>query len=227
FDQPNDVAVDQDGNIYISDTGNQRIRRVDPDGIVTTVAGNGGSGFSGDNEPDSPGFAGDNVPATEATLQNPACVTVDPAGNISVCDGDHHRSRRIGTDGIITTSPGNGAREFAEDGKPATETAIGYPSSLVTDRDGNMYFRDGLNYRIRRIGTDGIVTTIAGTGDEGFSGDGGPATEAKIGLSGGLALDAAGNLYLADASNGRVRRVGTDGVITSIAGTDVALEYGN
>ncbi|WP_247235536.1 leucine-rich repeat domain-containing protein [Telluribacter sp. SYSU D00476] len=191
---PVGVTVDGAGNLYIASHSCSRISKVSADGIITTVAGNGNIGYSGDGGP-----------ATEAMLSNVHGVTVDGAGNLYIVDGT--RIRKVSTSGIITTIAGNGTNGYSGDGGPATEAMIGYAYGIAVDGAGNLYISDQGIYRIRKVSTSGIITTIAGTGNIGYSGDGGPATEATIGQSAGLAVDGAGNLYLSDASNRRIRKI--------------------
>lgn len=202
-----DVAVDSAGNIYIADYANLRIRKVSTSGIITTVAGNGTLGFSGDGGP-----------ATNAAFHDPRYLAVDAAGNIYIADRTNHRIRKVSTSGIITTVAGNGTPGFSGDGGPATNAAINYPFGVAVDGAGNIYFADNINHRIRKVNTSGIITTVAGNGTGGFSGDGGPATSAQILPPWGVAVDTAGNLYLGDFYNGRVRKVNTAGIISTVAG---------
>ena len=207
LDYPNGVAVGQDGSLYIADTGNNRIRRVGPDGIITTVAGNGTSGFSGDGGP-----------ATAASLRYPYGVAVGQDGSFYIADNDNHRIRRVGPDGIITTVAGNGTHGFSGDGGPATVASISQPFSIAVGQDGSFYIADYYNLRIRRVGPDGIITTVAGNGTSGFSGDGGLATAASLYYPSGVAVGQDGSLYIADEDNLRIRRVGPDGIINTVAG---------
>ena len=211
--QPTGLAVDGGGNVYVVDRDNHGIRRIDPEGIITTIAG------TGENE-----FGGDGGPATEARLSFPNAVMVDGIGNIFVTDGVNSRIRRIDAEGIITTIAGTGEQGFGGDGGPAIEAQLNRPHTMVLDGAGNLYVTDRDDFRIRRIDAEGIITTIAGTGERGFAGDGGPATEAQFNHLYGLALDGAGNLYVADRYNRRVRRIDPEGIITTIAGTG---EWGN
>ncbi len=207
---PEGVAVAPDGSVYIADTGNDRIRRVGPDGIITTVAGTGNYGFSGDGGQ-----------ATQAMLNYPSGVAVGPDGSLYIADSDNYRIRRIGSDGVITTVAGTGDWGSTGDGGPATQAELAYPSGVAASPDGSLYIADQLNDRIRRVGPDGIITTVAGTGIYGFSGDGGPATQATLDLPAGVAVAPDGSLYIADYGNSRVRRVGPDGIITTVAGGGV------
>ena len=212
------MAVDTKGNIYIADFYNNRVRRVGPDGVITTIAGTGQEGFSGDGGP-----------ATQARLNVPSDVAVDAQGNVYIADSNNHRIRRVGPNGVITTIAGTGPvgggeGRFSGDGRPATQARLNSPAGVVVDAQGNVYIADSDNHRIRRVGLDGIITTIAGSGDTGFgkggySGDGGPATQARLNSPDGMVVDAQGNIYIADTYNHRIRRVGLDGVITTIAGT--------
>ena len=262
--EPGKIAIGPDGSIYIAETMGHRIRRVSPDGIITTVAGKGESGFSGDGGP-----------ATEAQLDEPWGMDFGPDGALYFADHYNHRIRRVGLDGIITTVAGNGTNSGGEggpakeagiyrpmdvavspdgsiyiasdservfrvgpdglinvivgktwghygysgDGGPATEALLNHPRSIDLGPDGSLYIADALNYRVRRVDTSGIITTVAGTGGDGFSGDGGPAIAAQVGPI-CVEVGSDGSLYIADASM-RIRRVGPDGIITTIAGNGV------
>ena len=205
---PTNVAVDGAGNLYIADASNHRIRRVDPSGSITTIAGTG-----------ERGFAGDGGPATQAQLAFPTDVAVDGAGNLYIADAGNHRIRRVDPSGSITTIAGTGERGFAGDGGPATQARLYHPSGVAVDRAGNLYIADSGNHRIRRVSQSGTITTIAGTGERGFGGDGGPAVEAQLYYPRGVAVGQMGDLYIADISNHRIRRVGRSGTITTFAGT--------
>ena len=212
FYSPGGVAVDGAGSVYIADIGNYRVRKVDTSGTITTVAGTGELGFSGDGGP-----------ATEAQFHFPGAVALDGAGNVYISDYNDHRIRKVDAMGTITTIAGTGVRGFSGDGGPATEAQLNLPFGVAVDGTGNLYVADRVNHRVRKVDAMGTITTIAGTGDRGFSGDGGPATEAQINRPFGVAVDGAGNLYIVDDGNLRVRKVDTTGTITTVAGTG---EYG-
>ena len=209
---PHGVAVDGAGNVFIADTQNHRIRRVDAgSGEITTVAGTGAEGASGDGGP-----------ATSASLRFPFSVAVDGAGNLYVADTNNHLIRRVdGASGVITTVAGTGAQGGGGDGGPATSASLSYPTAVAVDGVGNVYVADTENHRIRRVdGGSGVITTVAGTGAEAYGGDGGPATSASLAFPAGVAVDGAGNVYVTDTENHRLRRVdGGSGVITTVAGT--------
>jgi len=204
---PSGVAVATDGSLLIGDYGNHRIRRVGPDGRITTVAGNGQAGFSGDGGP-----------ATAAHLNCPHSVAIGADGSLLIADYHNHRIRRVGPDGRITTVAGNGESGFSGDGGPATAARLNYPPGVAIGADGSVLIADYFNDRIRRVGPDGRITTVAGNGESGFSGDGGPATAARLTWPGGVAVGADGTLLIADSLNLRTRRVGPDGRITTVAG---------
>ena len=208
--EPSDVAVDSAGNVYVADQYNHRIRRVAPDGTISTFAGDGVEGFGGDGGP-----------ATAARLDHPVGVALDLAGNVYVAEIEGHRVRRIAPDGTIATIAGTGVAGLSGDGGPATAAQLNQPVRVAADAAGNVYIADLDNHRIRRIAPDGTISTFAGTGAEAYGGDGGPATAAQLDEPAGLALDAVGNLYIADSGNHRVRRIAPDGTISTIAGTGV------
>lgn len=205
---PLELALDAWGNVYIADVDNHRVRRLSPDGVMTTVAGNGTRGSSGDGGP-----------ATEASLAEPTGVVVDGDGTIYVADFADHRVRRVAPDGRITTVAGTGSPGSTGDGGPAAVAELREPSALALDGEGNLYVADSGNDRVRRIAADGRITTVAGSGVFGTGGDGGPATAAQLAVPSGLALDRSGNLYVAEQAGNRVRRIGSDGIITTVAGT--------
>jgi uncharacterized protein (TIGR03437 family) len=210
LDNPNGVAVDAAGNLYVADTHNSRIRKVSPAGTITTVAGNGTYGFSGDGGP-----------ATGASLHEPYGVAVDAAGNIYVADTRNSRIRKVSPAGVITTVAGNGTYGFSGDGGPATGASLVYPYGVAVDAAGNIYVADSDNRRIRKVSPTGIITTVAGSGTYGSSGDGGPATGASLNQPCGVAVDAAGNIYVADTYNSRIRKVSPAGIITAVAGNGI------
>ena len=194
---PWNVATDNSGNVYIVDQLNQRIRKVSPDGIITTIAGSGSYGGG------SGGFGGDGGPATSALLNYPYAVVVDPTGNIFIGDENNHRVRKVATTGIITTVAGTGATGATGDGGPATNAAVS-GQGLTMDASGNLFISNGIS--VRKVNTSGIISTYAG-GTSGFSGDGGPATDASFGSTMGIAIDRYGNLVIADLVNNRIREV--------------------
>ena len=193
---PSGVAVDSAGNLYIADTGSNRIRRVS-NGVITTVAG-GGPLLP--NPGPFPGPA-DNVPATKIELQLPAGVAVDSAGNLYIADSGTGRIYKV-SNGLITTVAGGGL-SFG-DGGPATSGGLAYPMGVAVDSAGNLYIADSSNHRIRKV-SNGVIATVAGNGTPGSSGDNGPATSAQLYLPMGIALDSTGNLYIADYLNNRIR----------------------
>jgi hypothetical protein len=208
LNEPVDAALDGAGNLYIADRANHRVRRVTPQGVITTIAGTGNNAFSGDGGP-----------ASAAELNNPVGVTVDAAGNVYIADELNHRVRRIGTNGVIATFAGTGVAGSAGDGGPATAAQLDRPIDVRVDALGNVYVADIGAHRVRRIAPDGTITTVAGTGVAGFSGDGGPATAAQISSPIEVVPDLFGNVYISDSSNHRVRRVNGAGVISTIVGT--------
>ncbi len=205
---PQMMFFDATGNLYFSDANNGRIRKVSTTGIITTFAGNG-----------TWGFAGDGGPATAAELFKPGGIFIDAAGNMYFADSYNHRVRKINTAGIITTIAGTGTIACTGDGGPATAAASGKPGSVWVDAAGNVYFTDFDFNRVRKIDVGGIISTVVGTGVRGSAGDGGPATAAELAEPFGLKFDAAGNMYIADFYNNKIRKVDPSGIITTIAGT--------
>ncbi len=205
---PNSVAVGPDGSVYIAETYHYGVRRVDAAGMITTVAGSGVLGFSGDG-----GLA------ISATLNNPYDVAVAPDGSFFVADLGNNRIRRVDPNGIITTVAGTGPYGFSGDGGPATLAQLNGPYGVELGPDGSLYIADRDNSRVRRVGPDGIISTVAGGGVCGGShGDGGPATRACLAQPWHVAVAPDGSLYIADRGHYRVRRVGTDGIISTVAG---------
>ena len=306
---PYGVAVNGAGNLYIGDTNNNRIRKVAPSGIITTIAGTGTNGTTGDGGPAtqarvdlgagavmaadaagnlyfggydgtrirriSPtGTIGTFAGGTQAAIQDLAGMAADAAGNLYICDsiwlreisaagiittvagkgtygvpgdggpainasfgflesvaadangnvymGDDDTIRKITPDGIIHTVAGTGIKGYAGDGGPALAAQLHMPLSLATDTSGNLYIADEENYRIRMVSAEGIIATVAGNGSYNFQGDGGPAVAAQLSATLGIAVDAAGSLYIADAGNNRIRKVLADGTIATVAGNGVA-----
>jgi sugar lactone lactonase YvrE len=192
---PFGMAVSSTGIVYIADSYNHCIRRVALDGTVTTVAGTGGV----------PGSSGDGGPAVNALLNTPYDVKIDDQGNLIVSDSFNFELRKITPGGTITTLAFLGM----------------IPEDIALDHSGNIYVAGGLYNNVLKVTASGVVTTFAGTGADGFSGDGGPATAATLSYPEGVAVDNAGNVFVADTSNSRVRRITPDGIITTIAGTGV------
>ena len=160
---------------------------------------------------------GDGGPATSAVLTLVDGVASDPEGNIYISHRSQNRIRKVSPDGIITTIAGNGVAGYGGDGGPALEASLNFPAGLAF-HNGSLYVADRNNHRVRRIHSDGIITTVVGVGEPDCCGDGGPAVEAMLNLPSDIALDAAGNLYISDRSNNRIRRVDLDGTITTVAG---------
>jgi len=277
FEELNHISVDRAGNIYVADTNANRIRKIAPDGTITTIAGNGQRPPIDRNQCSPAGGAaetGDGGPATAAKLYGPSQALMLPNGLLLICDQKYNRIRQVTPSGTISTVVGNerhsffvtglpasqtwldspssvavdseGRGYFAElhsnrigransdgrvqvvagtavpgfgaDGPDATKSAMRAPTHIVFDKDGNLLVAEQGNHRVRRIAPGGSITTIAGTGVPGFGGDGGPAREAMLNLPTAIASDAAGNVYIADMGNHRVRRIGPDGTIQTVAG---------
>ena len=205
---PRGLFIDIAGNVFIADRLHHRIRKIDPSGVITTVAGNGTSGYSGDNGA-----------ATAAKLSSPSGVFVDRDGNLFIADTLNQRIRKVNASGVISTVAGNGTQGRGSDGILAIYTNLSNPENVLVDDQGNIIIVDTNNDRIRKVNSSGIITTIAGSATRGYGGDGGPATSAQLNGPTGAAIDAEGNLLIADTENSRIRKVDGAGIITTIAGT--------
>jgi uncharacterized protein (TIGR03437 family) len=203
---PGAVAVDSSGNLYIADASDNRIRKVDTSGIITTYAGTG-----------APGYNGDRIKATEAQLNFPSALAFDAAGNLYVADLGSSRVRVISSDGTIDTKAGNGSPGIRGDNGPATQAQVD-PLAVAVDTQGNLFISSN-DFYIRKVDTNGIITTIAGLGRPAYGGDNGPANLATIGQVPSMVCDAKGDLYLADPDNGYVRMIDTAGIIHPVAGS--------
>ncbi|SPF47596.1 putative NHL repeat containing protein [Candidatus Sulfopaludibacter sp. SbA4] len=206
---PIGIAVGADGSLYIADSANQAIRRVAPDGSITTVAGTGAWGFSGDGGP-----------AVKERLALPMGVAVDPTGSLYIADSQNERIRKVAVDGTILTWAGNGAGLYLGDGGLAAAAQFKEPGGIAVDAGGSVYVADSMDCRIRKITKDGIIVTVAGTGVCGHSPDGNAATAAQLFFPSGVAVDSSGNLYIAEGN--RIRKINPNGAIVTIAGTGVA-----
>jgi uncharacterized protein (TIGR03437 family) len=222
---PTDVAVDQQGSVYIADFGNSRIRKV-TNGTISTIAGSGN-----DQQ------AVDGVPAMSVRLSGPTGVAVDAAGTVYFAEGSigsgsgltvgDFRVWRVTTDGMLMAAAGNGINSFSGDGGAAAVAQVNTPAGMAYDTAGNLYVADSANHRVRKISPAGVITTVAGNVLPGFSGDGGPATAAQLNTPTGVAVDLAGNLFIADSVNNRIRKVFPNGTIGTVAGNGNAAFFGD
>ncbi len=210
---PFGMTADGSGNIFIADTNNHRVRRIDTSGNITTVAGNGQQGFTGDGGP-----------ATSAALNQPSAVALDAADNLYIADSSNHRIRKV-SNGTITTLAGNGTAGFSGDSGAATSAALNFPQGVAVDAAGDVYIADTKNHRIRKV-TSGTISTIAGNGDQNFAGDNGPAINASLDTPSAVVVDASGNVFVADTENHRIRKV-AGGTITTLAGNGSAAYTGD
>jgi sugar lactone lactonase YvrE len=213
---PTGIAIDESGNLYIADQQDHRVRKIATNGIISTIAGTGTAGFSGNGGQ-----------ATLAELNKPIGVDVDGSGNIYISEAGNYRVRKISPNGIISTFAGNGTAGFSGDGGLATAASINLTCYTTADKNGNVYICDASNNRIRKVGTDGKINTIAGTSTRGYSGDGGLATAASLSGPRGLRYDECGNLYFTDNGNYRIRKIDPNGIISTIVGIGTAGSSGD
>ena len=208
FGRPEGLAVGADGSVFVSESLNHAVYRIRTDGRVTRVAGTG-----------SPGYAGDGGPASEAMLNRPADVRLDRKGNLFIADVRNNAVRKVDASGRITTVAGTGKPGFSADGTQAAKARLNTPWGIAVDQEDLLVIADSENHRVRRVQDDGRLVTLAGNGREGFSGDGGLATEASLSSPQGLSFDPSGRLFIGDEHNHAVRVVGTDGTISTVMGT--------
>ncbi len=211
--------LDPTGNLYVTDIYNDVIRKITPGGIVSTFAGVSTGPFTG-------GYSGDGGPAALAKFNEPAYLVMDAAGNIYITDSGNNAVRKITPGGVISTYAGTGAAGYSGDGGPATSAKLDYPFGMAIDTAGNIYVADVYNHVVREITSGGIMSTCAGTGTAGYSGDGGPATGANFYFPEGVAWDN-GNLYVWDDFNYRIRKIDGSGIVTTFAGNGVCCTGGD
>ncbi len=205
---PSSVAFDSAGNMYIADQRYSVVRKVDKNGIITTVAG----------IPGRPGYNGDNIPATQAMLYTPTSLCFDAEDNLYIADVYNYRVRKVDKKGIITTVIGTGEMGYSGDGGRATESQVTDVTSVACDNFGNLYMVDCNAHCVRKVDPNGIIHTVAGTGEPGYNGDGIPAATAKLNYPFTIAVDNSGSLYIGDGGNLRIRKVDTSGIISTVVG---------
>jgi hypothetical protein len=213
---PYGVAIDSQDRVYVADSALNAVRRINTDGTITTVAGTGTSGNTGDGGP-----------ATAARLNTPVRLAFDAAGNLYIADSGNNKIRKVTPAGIISTVAGTGTAGNTGDGGQATAARLRTPYDVAFGPDGSMYIADRGNHKIRRVATNGVISTYAGTGTAGYNGDGIAATSARLSTPYGVDVDADGNVYIADYDNERVRKVDTNKIITTFAGTGIATVDGD
>jgi trimeric autotransporter adhesin len=204
---PTGLAIDKAGNLYIADTGNNRVRRVTPEGVISTVAGSGAVGYDGDRGP-----------ATSAKINGPTGVAVDGAGNLYIAQFTDHVVRRVAA-GTITTWAGTGVQGYTGDGGPASSAQLNGPMGVAVTDAGILYIADTANSVVRTVSVNGAMSTYAGGGVLGDTGDGGPANAALISAPGALTVDSTGSLYIASFAGAYIRKVNSSGFISTVAGT--------
>jgi sugar lactone lactonase YvrE len=205
---PEGIVVDKDGNLLLADSLNHAILKIDTQGYVTHMAGNGQRGFNGDG-----------IKATEASLSGPYDVRIDSQGNVYIADLFNHRIRKVDRNGVITTVAGSGAAGYSGDGGPAVNAKLNMPYGIILDSQDNLLIADSDNNVVRKVGQDGIIRTIAGRGERGYEGDGGPALNAKFDSPQALAFTDDGRLYVDDEHNNAIRVIDPAGTIQTVVGT--------
>lgn len=220
LNKPSAIVCDENGNLYITDGENSVIRKINSSGIITTIAGNGTRGYSGDGGP---------TLSAELDLVNFMGIAIDKAGNLFISHPNKNVVRKVSATGIITTIAGNGSPGYFGDGGLATAAQLDQPAGLTVDKTGNVYIATSSSSVIRKVNISGIISTVAGTGSPGYSGDGGLATTAQLGFLSplGLGVDVCDNIYVADYSNFVIRQIATSGIITTIAGNHTNGVSGN
>lgn len=211
IESPMGLAADSSDNLYVSDRTSRLIWKIEPSGRATVIAGTGKS-----TGPE--GLPRERVPALDVDFASPEGVAVDQDGNILIADSLNHAILKIDREGYLTRIAGNGQRGFNGDGIPATEASLSAPYDVRVDSQGQIYIADVFNQRVRKIDGNGVISTVAGTGMAGYSGDGGPAIHAQLNMPYGILPDVDGNLFIADSDNNVVRKIGPDGIIHTIAG---------
>lgn len=202
---PAGIAFDAAGNMFIADADNERIRKVSTAGIITTVAGSSSIRL----------YSSDGGPAVSAQLCTPENVVVDRSGNLFFADTCTHRIRMVSRSGIITTVAGSGVQGYSGDGGPAVTAQLNFPYGIALDGSGNLFIADTRNNSVRMVSANGNITTVAGTGTAGYSGDGGLAINAQLSFPAGIAVDGYGSIFVADTLNQRVRMISANGIITT------------
>ena len=217
IDKPFGLALDNEQNLYIADRGNNRIRKVNKAGTITTVAGDGSFFFSGDNGP-----------AYRASIAGPTGVVVDGQGNVYIADRNNNRIRIVDSIGMIRTLVGTGQQDYNGDSELARETNLHLPFGVAMDKQGNLLIIDRSHYRIRKVDPNGsAVITVAGSGKKEFAGDGGPAEGARLSFPYGIAIDAKDNIFFTDRSHHRIRKIDTKGIITTVVGNGIRGNVGD
>jgi len=208
FALPEGIVIDRDGNLLVADSLNHAILKIDSEGYVTHLVGNGQRGFNGDG-----------IAPTEASLSGPYDVRLDSQGNVYIADLFNQRIRKVDRNGVISTIAGSGTAGYSGDGGPAVNAQLNMPYGIILDNDDNLLIADSDNHVVRKVGRDGIIRTIAGRGERGYEGDGGPALAAKFDSPQSLAVDKDGRLYIGDEHNNAIRVIELDGTIRTLVGS--------